>query len=86
MDMNDTAESPLSSAGLRYLVGDRVEVAPGPIATRPFGLRAAVAVPRSIAAAVRYCPVRQVAVDELQRPLIEMGVEAWENSWGWEES
>ena len=95
----DMEDDPLSSAGLRYLIRTRVETAtPGPVATRPFGLRAAVVMPRPQALEVRYCPVRQLAVDERERPLIETLGKEWksksstdgdegpEENWGWEES
>lgn len=95
----DPADSPLSSASLRYLlqqptVGDL----PGPDRTRPFGLAATRVVESPVARDFRYCPRLQVAVDEHGRPLIEtLGKKDWktkastdgdegpEENWGWEE-
>ncbi len=94
----DPAASPLSSAALRYLVRQpAVADQPGPEATRPFGLRGAVDVPTPKRREVRYCPQRQVAVDEQGRPLVETMGKEWaskassdgdegpEEDWGWRE-
>lgn len=91
--------SPLSSAALRYQVHKPVCAdGPGPDATRPFGLRAATPVEAPVRREFRYCPDRQVAVDEHGRPLVETMGKDWrtkastdgdegpEENWGWEES
>jgi putative ATP-grasp target RiPP len=78
-----SADSPLSSASLRYslsafnLSGAVVADGPGPHETRPFGLRFAQTVPSPVRPEVCYCHERQVAIDDLGRPLIER--------MGWEE-
>ncbi len=92
-------DSPLSSAGLRYLVRHRAAAsAPGPAATRPLGLRHARPVPRPVRPVYHYCPTLQVAVDETARPLVEAMAKDWgtkgssdgdegvEEHWDWEES
>lgn len=91
--------NPLSSASLRYLVHQAaVADQPGPAATRPFGLRAAVPVADPIRPVFRYSHQHQVAVDSDGRPLIETMGKDWktkastdgdegpEEAWGWEES
>jgi len=71
-------DNPLSSAGLRLSVSRAVVAeGPGPTQTRPFGLRFAHTVPTPVHREVRYCHRRQVAVDDMGRPLIER--------MGWEE-
>ncbi|WP_433471598.1 putative ATP-grasp-modified RiPP [Saccharomonospora azurea] len=95
---HDPAASPLSSAALRYHVRQRaVADDVGPEATRPFGLLGAVGVPTPQRRKSRYCPHRQVAVDEQGRPLMETMSKEWasksssdgdegpEEDWGWEE-
>lgn len=89
---------PLSSAQLRYTVRiPAVSAAPGPVSTRPFGLRFAETVPTPVHRTVSYCPTRQLAVDTERRPLIETMGKDWktksstdgdegpEENWGWEE-
>lgn len=91
-------DSPLSSASLRYLVHEAVIAdRPGPSATRPFGLRAAVPVADPVRPVFRYSHNQQVAVDADGRPLIETMGKDWktkastdgdegpEEVWGWEE-
>jgi len=73
-----SADSPLSSASLRYSLSRTVAAdGPGPSETRPFGLRFAQRVPSPVRPEVCYCHQRQVAVDDAGRPLIER--------MGWEE-
>jgi putative ATP-grasp target RiPP len=94
-----TEADPLSSACLRYLVRQpAVAARPGPIATRPFGLRGATPVDPPIRPTIRYSHQQQVAVDQEGRPLIETMGKDWkskassdgdegpEEVWGWEES
>ncbi|MGH3720136.1 MAG: putative ATP-grasp-modified RiPP [Pseudonocardiaceae bacterium] len=80
-----SVDSPLSSASLRYRLSRAVVAdGPGPHETRPFGLRFAQAVSIPVRPDVRYCHQRQVAVDDVGRPLIErMG---WQEDQGkeWE--
>lgn len=91
-------DSPLSSASLRYLVHEAaVADRPGPPATRPFGLRAAVPVADPVRPVFRFSHEQQVAVDTDGRPLIETMGKDWktkastdgdegpEEVWGWEE-
>jgi putative ATP-grasp target RiPP len=91
-------DSPLSSASLRYLVHEVVVAdRPGPAATRPFGLRAAVPVTDPVRTVFGYSHEQQVAVDSDGRPLIETMGKDWkskastdgdegpEEVWGWEE-
>jgi putative ATP-grasp target RiPP len=91
--------SPLSSAALRYLVHQpAIADQAGPDATRPFGLRAATVVEAPVRREFRYCPDKQVAVDQQGRPLVETMGKDWktksstdgdegpEENWGWEES
>jgi putative ATP-grasp target RiPP len=91
-------DSPLSSASLRYLVRQPViSAGPGPVESRPFGLRHAHVVETPVRQDVRYCPTQQVAVDEEGRPLVETMGKKWtsksstdgdegpEENWGWEE-
>lgn len=91
--------SPLSSAALRYLVRQPVFAErPGQEETRPFGLRAAKPVDTPVRREFRYCPEKQVAVDDQGRPLVETMGKDWktksstdgdegpEENWGWEES
>jgi putative ATP-grasp target RiPP len=91
--------NPLSSAHVRYTVRQHVaSAAPGPVATRPFGLRFAAPVPAGVVKTFTYCPEQQVAVDAEGRPLIETMGKEWktkaqsdgdegsEEDWGWEES
>lgn len=92
------AENPLSTAQLRYERRAAATAAgPGPAQTRPFGLRAAVAVPTPVRPDVGFCDVTQVAVDPAGRPLIETMGKQWktkansdgdegpEEDYGWEE-
>ncbi len=74
-----SGDSPLSSASLRYTLSPALAAeGPGPHQTRPFGLRFAQTVPTPpVGPDVRYCHQRQVAVDDVGRPLIER--------MGWEE-
>lgn len=73
-----TVDSPLSSASLRYSLRTAVTSdGPGARETRPFGLRFAQTVPTPDRPKVRYCHLRQVAVDGGGGPLIER--------MGWEE-
>ncbi len=80
-----SVDSPLSSASVRYSLSKAVGAdGPGPHESRPFGLRFAQAVSIPVRPDVRYCHERQVAVDDVGRPLIErMG---WEEEQGkeWE--
>jgi putative ATP-grasp target RiPP len=91
--------NPLSSAHVRYTVRQHVAAAaPGPEATRPFGLRFATLVPAPVDKTFTYCHVQQVAVDAEGCPLIETMGKEWETKaqsdgdegpeedWGWEES
>jgi putative ATP-grasp target RiPP len=71
-------DTPLSSASLRYSLSRAVAAdGPGPPETRPLGLRFAQRVPAPVRPEVCYCHQRQVAVDDVGRPLIER--------MGWEE-
>lgn len=71
-------DSPLSSASLRYLVQHRALAdRPGPLVTRPLGLRHARPVAEPVRPHFRYCPVSQVAVDSEGRPLIETMGKDW---------
>jgi len=71
-------DNPLSSASLRYSLSRAVCAdGPGPHETRPFGLRFAQRAPAPVRPEVCYCHQRQVAVDDVGRPLIER--------MGWEE-
>ncbi|MGH7511232.1 MAG: putative ATP-grasp-modified RiPP, partial [Gemmatimonadales bacterium] len=68
----DTLDTPLSSASLRYSLRAVVTSdGPGSPETRPFGLRFARIVPTPIHPGVRYCHQLQVAVDDDGCPLIE---------------
>lgn len=91
--------SPLASAALRYLVHQPANAdCPGPDASRPFGLHCATPVEAPVRREFRYCPEKQVAVDEQGRPLVETMGKDWktksstdgdegpEENWGWEES
>ncbi|HEX3647745.1 MAG TPA: putative ATP-grasp-modified RiPP [Pseudonocardiaceae bacterium] len=95
----DPLSDPLSSASLRYLVHQAaVADQPGPVATRPFGLRGATPVAAAVRPSFHYSHQRQVAVDSGGRPLIETMGKDWktkastdgdegpEEHWGWEES
>jgi putative ATP-grasp target RiPP len=71
-------DTPLSSAGLRYLVRrPALAEQPGPADTRPLGLRHARPVPPPIRPESHYDPKLQVAVDPLGRPLIETLGKDW---------
>lgn len=93
-----TAENPLSTAQLRYeRRAAAIAAGPGPAQTRPFGLRAAVAVPAPLRPDIRFCDTAQVAVDTEGRPLIATMGKQWktkansdgdegpEEDYGWEE-
>ncbi|ASO19492.1 putative ATP-grasp target RiPP [Actinoalloteichus hoggarensis] len=70
--------TPLSSAGLRYLVRHRATAdRPGPFDTRPLGLRHARPVPSPVQPESHYSPDLQVAVDLDGRPLIETMGKDW---------
>ncbi len=95
---NDTEDSVLSSAQLRYLVRqETASTGPGPEATRPLNLRFAVRVPTPTRLPSWYCHRSQVAVDESGRALLDAKGKEWETksstegdegpeeNWGWEE-